>query len=89
MKKLFLFLLVIIIALTGCSKKSMTEREFSAIWQEYLRREFEESFDEKQSIAQRGKILNELLSANNFSLEEFKSFMKKNHSDKYHKLFAE
>ena len=31
----------------------------------------------------------ELLSANNFTLEELKSFMKKNHSDKYNKIFAE
>jgi hypothetical protein len=89
MKKILLILTIITIALPGCSKKNMTEKEFAIIWQEYLRREFEESFDEKQSIAQREKILMELLSTNNFTLEQLKSFMKKNHNDKYNKIFAD
>ncbi|MBN2402252.1 MAG: hypothetical protein JXN64_07610 [Spirochaetes bacterium] len=89
MKKTMIMLMVAIIALSGCSKKSLTEKEFSILWQEYLRREFEESFDEKQSISQREKILAELLSANNFTIEEFKAFMKKNHNDKYNKIFVE
>jgi hypothetical protein len=89
MKKVALIIMIIVTVLSGCSKKNMTEKEFAAIWQEYLRMEFEESFDEKQSISQREKILTELLSVNNFTLEELKSFMKKNHSDKYNKIFAE
>jgi hypothetical protein len=89
MKKVVLIIIIVVTALSGCSKKNLTEKEFAVIWQEYLSREFEESFDEKQSISQREKILSELLSANKFSLEEFKSFMKKNHNDKYNKIFAE
>jgi hypothetical protein len=89
MKKVLLIIMIMVTALSGCSKKNLTEKEFTIIWQEYLRMEFEESFDEKQSIAQREKILTELLSANNFTLEQFKSFMKKNHNDKYNKIFAD
>jgi hypothetical protein len=89
MKKIIFVLIALAMVLPGCSKKNITEKEFAVIWQEYLRREFEESFDEKQSIAQREKIFTELLSANNFTLEDFKSFMKKNHGDKFNKIFAE
>ena len=53
MKKFVLIIMIIVTALSGCSKKNLTEKEFAVIWQEYLRREFEESFDEKQSISQR------------------------------------
>ena len=81
--------MIIMTAFSGCSRPDLTEKEFAVIWQEYLRREFEESFDEKQSIAQREKLFNELLSGTNFTLEELKNFMKKNHSDKYNKIFAE
>ncbi|MFH0976508.1 MAG: hypothetical protein V1874_12070 [Spirochaetota bacterium] len=89
MKKVLMFFTAAVIALSGCSAKPISEKEFKLVWQEYLRREFEESFDEKQSISQREKILTELLSANKINPEEFKAFMKKNHSDKYNKIFAE
>lgn len=88
MKKIIIIIIGLMI-LSGCAKKEITEKEYAVIWQEYLRREFEESFDEKQSIFQREKILTELLSGYKINLNEFKSFMKKNHNDKFKKIFAE
>ena len=89
MKKIIMMIAVFAIAFTGCSKNEISEREFDVLWQEYLRIEFEESFDEKQSVSQRENILKELLSAYKFSLEEFKLYMKKNHDDKYKKIFID
>jgi hypothetical protein len=92
MKKIFIIMIITAIALSSsvsCAGKKLTEKEFSVIWQEYLQKEFEESFDEKQSVLQREKILSGLLSGYGFSTEEFKLFMKENHIDKYNKIFVE
>ncbi len=88
MKKIILFIIALA-AISGCAKKDLTEKEFTVIWQEYLRREFEESFDEKQSTSQREKILTELLSGYKINLEDFKFYMKEKHKDKYNKIFLE
>ena len=83
-----LILIIAAIAFTGCSKKHLDEKEFTVIWQEYLEREFEESFDEKQSVSQREKILSGILSGYNISLNEMKQYMKRYHEDKYNKIFV-
>lgn len=72
----------------SCSDKGITEREFQAIWKDYLKTEFVEGFDEKQSTFQREQILRKIASKHEFSLEELKSYMKKNHREKYRKLFG-
>ncbi len=83
-----LILSFFIIVVTGCAKqKTISEKEFSVIWKEYLKREFEESFDEKQSFAQREMILKELLEKYELGLESFKSYMMKEHKEKYKKIF--
>ena len=89
MKRLLFTALILLSVLPGCSQKKITGRDFTFIWQEYMRREFEESFDEKQSIAQKEKILSGLLSEFKISLNDFKEYMKKNHNDKYKKVFIE
>jgi hypothetical protein len=87
--KILVITIFMFVAFAGCAKKALTEREFSVIWQEYLQKEFEESFDEKQSMAQKEKILGQVLSRYRIKLEEFKSYMEKNHNDKFKKLFIE
>lgn len=89
MKKIILLFSVLVIALSGCGQKKISEAEFGLVWHEYLKREFAESFDEKQSISQRTKILDELLKENGFIPEEFKIYMKKNHPDKYRQVCNE
>ena len=89
MIKIPLILILILTIFSSCSKKELTGREFDLIWKEYLQREFEESFDEKQSIAQKERILTRILSEYKIDLEEFKSYMKKNHNYKFKKIFME
>jgi len=83
----FTVIVFVLALLGGCAKKALSEREFQLIWKEYLQREFEESFDETQSIAQREKIFNEILSPSGIDVNELKIYMKKNHPDKFNKVF--
>ncbi|HDP80412.1 MAG TPA: hypothetical protein ENN21_06170 [Spirochaetes bacterium] len=85
--KRFTVILFVLALLGGCAKKAISEREFQLIWEEYLRREFEESFDETQSIAQREKIFSEIVSPSGIDVNELKLYMKNNHADKYNKVF--
>ena len=87
MKKLVLLLVSVFIL--GCAPKRISEREFSAIWKEYIQSEFIESFDEKQSIAQRKGILTKILLKYNIEAETFMSYFLKNHKEKYNKIFLE
>lgn len=87
MKKFCIIVLLFTVCFFSCGKKGISEREFSVIWQEYLQLEFEESFDEKQSISQKEKILKELLEKYDLALEEFKIYMNKKHPEKYKKIF--
>ena len=87
MKIFGLVMVMIMLSVSGCTKKEISKKEFDAIWQDYLRREFEESFDEKQSTAQREKIFTDVLKEYRIDLEAFKIYMKKEQEDKYKKIF--
>ncbi len=87
MKIICLILVVFLITVTGCTKRTISENEFAQIWQEYLKKEFEESFDEKQSTSQREKLLEDVLKNYELRLEEFKEYIMKEHNDKYKKIF--
>ena len=87
MKK-FSILLVLIAALgCGCAQRSVSEDEFNQVWREYLQKEFEESFDETQSIAQREKAFKEICADNRIDYEALKGYMMKKHEDKYSRIF--
>lgn len=87
MKLLGLIMVLIMLSVSGCTKKEISKKEFDAVWQDYLKKEFEESFDEKQSKAQREKILVDVLKEYKIDLEAFKIYMKKEQEDKYKKIF--
>ncbi len=87
MKLIGLIMVLIMLSAAGCAEKVVSKKEFDVIWQDYLKREFEESFDEKQSTAQREKILIDILKEYKIDLEAFKSYMKKEQEDKYKKIF--
>ena len=87
MKIFGLVMVMIMLSVSGCTKKEISKKEFDAIWQDYIRREFEESFDEKQSTAQREKIFTDVLKEYRIDLEAFKIYMKKEQEDKYKKIF--
>ena len=87
MKLFGLIMVMIMLSAAGCSKKDVSKKEFEVIWQDYLKREFEESFDERQSTAQREKIFIKILKEYKIDLETFKSYMKKEQEDKYKKIF--
>lgn len=80
---------LVILMSIGCSGKKISDAEFALVWQEYLKMEFEEGFDEKQSISQKEKIFKKLLSKYDFDLEDLKAYMIENHKDKYKKIFLE
>jgi hypothetical protein len=89
MKKIFSGILLSVIAsvFIGCGGPAVSEAEFKAVWQIYLSREFEESFDEKQSRAQMEKTLHDTVSKTGLDYADFVGFMKKNHPDKYSSIF--
>jgi predicted DsbA family dithiol-disulfide isomerase len=86
-KRYGLILIIVMLSVSGCAKKEISKKEFEAVWQNYLKREFEESFDEKQSTVQREKILIEVLKEYKLDLEAFKTYMKKEQEEKYKKIF--
>jgi hypothetical protein len=88
MKKIIIAIVIAASALS-CYGKKITEKEFSILWQEYLSSEFEESFDEKQSVLQKEKILAGVLSGHGVSMEEYKLYLKEKHVEKYNKIFVE
>lgn len=83
----FYAIMTAVFLLSGCAKKDINEKQFKIIWNEYQLKGFEESLDEAQSIAQREKIFREILSRHGVDLNEFKFYMKKNHGDKFNKIF--
>ncbi|HEY1405434.1 MAG TPA: hypothetical protein VF857_02385 [Spirochaetota bacterium] len=89
MKKIVLFSLCVLLAIpfAGCSSHKMSEAEYAVVWQNYLSRCFEESFDEKQSNAQKQKILAESVKRYGLDYPEFVRYLKKNHPDQYTSLF--
>jgi hypothetical protein len=88
MKKILLVLLSVFASVfVSCGGHAVSEAEFKAVWQIYLSREFEESFDEKQSRAQKEKTLRETVSRTGLDYADFVSFMKKNHPDKYSLIY--
>jgi hypothetical protein len=82
-----LAILFIFTVFTSCVKQPVNEKIFTAIWNEYVQKEFEESFDEKQSISQREKIFKDIASKSSINLEDLKQYMQKKHADKYKKIF--
>jgi hypothetical protein len=89
MKKILSGILLSIIAsiFIGCGGHPVSEAEFKAVWEVYLSREFEENFDEKQSLAQKEKILQDTVSKTGLDYADFVRFMKKNHPDKYSSIY--
>ena len=85
MKKFLMIILCIsfIPFLSGCGKTTYSEAEYQAVMQYYYSREFEENFYEKQSSAQREKLLKEAVTKYKSDLNALKDFMKKNHPDTY------
>jgi predicted DsbA family dithiol-disulfide isomerase len=76
------------LSVPGCSKKEIAKKEFDAVWQDYLKREFEESFDERQSKVQREKILIDILREYKIDFGDFKNYIKREQEDKYKKIFV-
>ena len=57
----FILILAVLLFFSGCSGKKVSEKEFKDIWKEYIKTEFEESFDEAQSDFQREQILKKII----------------------------
>ena len=71
----------------GCSKSGITEKKFDIIWKEYLRQNFVESFDEKQSLSQKEKIFKSIITEHDIVFEDIKIYMMEKEPEKYKKLF--
>jgi len=91
MKKILYFAtLMILISFSGCySEKKITENEFKILWSSYVASEFEESFDGKQSIEQRVKLLKNISDTYNIDFDALTKFMQSNHPDKYNAIYHE
>lgn len=85
--KRFTMILIVFSLLAGCARKKITEKEFNAVWGDYLQREFEEGFDEKQSASQKERIMKEVLAKYKLDLKEFKMYMQNKQADKYGRVF--
>ena len=77
---------IMLLMITSCVNEKLSKEEFEILWQEYLTREFIESFDEQQSSKQRREIMNGVLQDFNISQQTFYNYCKIKHHDKY-KLF--
>lgn len=87
MKKIFILIFsIVLLSFTACIGEKLSEEEFAILWQEYLTREFVESFDEQQSSKQRRKIMDTVLQDYKVSQQAFYNYCKTKHPDKY-KLF--
>ncbi len=87
MKKYFsLILCIMLVSFTACIAEKLSHEEFTILWQEYLTREFVESFDEQQSSKQRREIMDTVLQDYKVNKQVFYNYCKTKHPDKY-KLF--
>lgn len=75
--------------LFGCANKPLTEKEFQLIWKEYVKAEFVEGFDEKQSAFQREQLLKKIVGRASIDFDAFKAYSRERHADKYKKIFEE
>ncbi|MFW5770631.1 MAG: hypothetical protein ACOCX9_04270 [Spirochaetota bacterium] len=89
MKKIITTACIFCMLILGCAPQNITDDQFTMIWKEYLTREFKESFDEKQSAAQRKNILESVLREYNIQTDTFMAYMKEQHPDKYRTIFYE
>lgn len=87
MRKFSILLVLIAVLGCGCAQRSVSEDEFNQVWREYLQKEFEEGFDEMQSIAQREKALREICADSRIDYEALKRYMMKKHEAKYSRIF--
>jgi hypothetical protein len=82
-------LLLAFVLLAGCANKPFGEKEFALIWKDYIKTEFVEGFDEKQSAFQREQILKKIAGKYSVDFDRFRSYLKEKHPDKHKKLFDE
>ncbi|MCX8124533.1 MAG: hypothetical protein N3F66_10270 [Spirochaetes bacterium] len=82
-KMLHLILCIAMLSFTACIDEKLSQEEFAILWQEYLTREFIESFDEEQSSKQRREIMDAILQDYKVSPQAFYNYCKTKHPDKY------
>lgn len=73
--------------LLACTAQPVTEKDFTAVWKDYLQREFEEGFDEKQSISQRENLFRETAAKHGIDYEALKRYMAVEQKEKHEKIF--
>jgi len=86
-KPISLLCLCAVILLQACTARPVSEREFRAVWDDYLQREFEEGFDERQSMSQSENLLRETATIHGIDYEALKRYMAAEQKDKYDKIF--
>ncbi|MGL4368979.1 MAG: hypothetical protein ACRCUT_04810 [Spirochaetota bacterium] len=86
-KMIWVAALAVMAGMYGCGQSSFSEGEYRIIMQDYLSKEFEESFDEKLSTMQKEKILKETAHKYKADYISFIGYMQKNHPDTYSRIF--
>jgi hypothetical protein len=71
----------------ACTAQPVTEKDFAALWRDYLQREFEEGFDEEQSISQREALLRETAARHGVDYEALIRYMAVEQVEKHEKIF--
>ncbi|HNU90258.1 MAG TPA: hypothetical protein PKO25_00105 [Spirochaetota bacterium] len=87
MKRLYLLLLCALFSLQACRTRPIDENIFRGVWNDYLQREFEESFDERQSMSQRETLLREAAAVHGVDYEALKRYMAAEQKEKYDMIF--
>ncbi len=87
MKRFSVLYLCAFFIFQACAVEPVTEKDFAAVWTDYLQREFEEGFDEKQSISQRETLFRETAARHGIDYETLKSYMAVEQKEKHEKIF--
>jgi predicted DsbA family dithiol-disulfide isomerase len=86
MKKAILCLFLVA-GFAGCSGSEISDPQFKAVWQRYLSKLFEESFDQKQSSAQRQKMLQDAARDYGIDYQSVVQYLETKEPDKLKSVF--
>lgn len=87
MKKSVFAVIILVIAMTGCGRKGISEDEFNFVWSEFVKKEFSQNLTEKQSSDGKLKIIQQIARENKIDYNQFNKYLKEKHADKYNSLF--
>ena len=89
MKKtvIILFCMMIGFSFAGCGDRPVSDAQFRVVWNEYLSRSFERSFEKKMSAEEKRALLEKTVSECKVDYVRFVEYLKLKEPDIYKSLF--